>query len=504
MIAKCSSSNKNVISSENQQINFDTYKIEPFVSGMIKNTTDIVTIFIGGNMSNRTAILKKLMVATTVMTMTFGGSMTALAAEDEGNQTPVVEENPVDEGNQTPVEENQQPVVEEQNNGDQQGTVVVTIDEQAATENEKEILGNPDEAQTESETAVYEEYKESDINRFAKESGEEIHTGECYTDPETQKTPTEYAKDIEEGEEPLEPIAAGEAHITITDSSLEEGDVLEGRTEIVSYTESSSKVPLEADEESAEGTIYFVTLNSTNTSVLEGENIEAAVTVPVAQGCDDPESAVAYVDPNFGVFDPIDKVDLTYDADNGTWTVKITLKKSQNHRRIDGTEYSVSYQNYGNIYLIKYDAVKKQVVVEPAQPGEESSASEDESVIAVVDASSVATASEVSTVAPVNDYYQFNLNAAEAIRTAAYGSTVDIDAGEYVSFADFVIEEIDKRPDLTINVNYIDAANGHSQENFVIPARTAQADGTVLGESRIEEPETKFYGFKYVDGKMNS
>lgn len=455
-------------------------------------------------MSNRTAILKKLMVATTVMTMTFGGSMTAFAAEDEGNQTPIVEENPVDDGNQTPVGENQQPVVEEQNNEDQQGTVVVTIDEQAATESEKEILGNPDEAQTESETAVYEEYTQSEFTKFAKETDEEINSGENYTDPETQKTPTECAKDREEGEEPLEPIAAGEAHITITDSSLEEEDVLQERTEIVSYTESSSKVPLEADEESAKGTIYYITLNSTNTKVLNGKDIEAAITVPVAQECDDPESAVAYVDPYLGTFDPIDKVDLRYDADNGTWTVNITLKSEYSYRTINGEKYIVTYYNYGNIYLIKYDAVKKQVVVESAQPGEEPSVSEDESVIAVVDASSVATSSEVSTVAPVNDYYQFNLNAAEAIRTAAYGSTVDIDAGEYVSFADFVIEEIDKRPDLTINVNYIDAANGHSQENFVIPARTVQADGTVLGESRIEEPETKFYGFKYVDSKMNS
>ena len=81
---------------------------------------------------------------------------------------------------------------------------------------------------------------------------------------------------------------------------------------------------------------------------------------------------------------------------------------------------------------------------------------------------------------------------------------MDSEGHLYVSFADFVIEEIDKRPDLTINVNYIDAANGHSQEKMVIPARSVNTDGTVLGESRIEEPETKYYGFRYVDNKLNS
>lgn len=420
-------------------------------------------------MSKRTAILKRLMVATTVMTMTFGGSMTALAAEG-GVCT-----------------------------CDDDSTVIVVIDEQAATETEKEILGNPDEAQTESETAIYEEYTKSDINEFAKEVAEEIEPGEHFVDPETQKIATEYADDREEGEEPIDPLAEGEAHITITDSSLEDDDVLQGRTEIVAYTD-NELAPLEADEESAEATKYYVTLNSTNTKVLGDKSIETAITVPVAVGCDDPASAVAYVDPNYGLFKPVDKVNLTYDAEHGTWTVNITLRPEYCYRTINGQTYPVSYQNYGNIYMVKYDAVKKQVVVEPVQPGEEPSVNEDESVVAVFDASAL----ETSEVAPVNDYYQFNLNAAKAIREAAYGSTVDINAGEYVSFADFVIEEIDKRPDLTINVNYIDAANGHSQEQIVIPARSVNTDGTVLGESRIEEPETKYYGFRYVDNKINA
>ncbi len=420
-------------------------------------------------MSNRTAILKRLMVATTVMTMTLGGSMTALAAENGGCSC------------------------------DDDSTVVVVIDEQAATEAEKEILGNPDEAQTESETAVYEEYTTAGINEYAKEVAEEIEPGEVFVDPETQKLPTEYADDREDGEEPINPLAEGEAHITITDSSLEDEDVLQGRTEVVAYT-ANSMVPLEADEESAEATKYYVSLNSTNTKVLGNRNIETAITVPVATGCDDPASAVAYVNPNYGIFNPVDKVDLTYDAEHGTWTVNITLRSEYSYKIVNGEEKPVNYYNYGNIYMVKYDAVKKQVVVEPVQPGEEPTVNENETVIAQVDASAL----ETSEVAPVNDYYQFNLNAAKAIREAAYGSTVDINAGEYVSFADFVIEEIDKRPDLTINVNYIDAANGHSQEQIVIPARSVNTDGTVLGESRIEEPETKYYGFRYVDNKINA
>lgn len=424
-------------------------------------------------MSKRTSILKKLMIITTVMTMTLGGSMTAFAAEG-GVCT-----------------------------CDEQATVVVTVDEQAATENEKEILGNPDEQQTESETAIYEEYTKSDMDEFAKETAEEIEMGERYVDPENQKLATECADDREEGEAPIDPLAEGNAHITITDSSLEDEDVLQGRTEIIANT-TDNKIPLEADEESAEATIYFVSLNSTNTEVLDGKNIEAAVTVPVATDCDDPANAVAYVDPQLGTFDAIDKVALKYDAEHGTWTINITLKSSYSYKTIDGTDYPVSYYNYGTIYLVKYDAVKKEVVVEPVQPGVEPSSNEDETVLAVVDASGVQSSTEVSTVAPVNDYYQFNLNAAKAIREAAYGATVDIDAGEYVSFADFVIEEIDKRPDLTINVNYIDAKNGHSKEQIVIPARQVASDGTVLGESRIEEPETKYYGFRFVDTKVNA
>ena len=424
-------------------------------------------------MTKRTAILKRLMIATTVMTMTFGGSMTAFAAEG-GVCT-----------------------------CDEQTTVVVTVDEQAATEAEKEILGNPDEQQTESETAVYEEYSNKEFTEFAKEVAEEIAPGERYVDPENQKTATEYADDREEGEAPLEPLAEGEAHITITDSSLENEDVLQGRTEILAYTD-NQKAPLEADEQSAEATKYYVSLNSTNTKVLDDEKIEAAVTVPVATGCDDPANAVAYVDPQLGVFDPIEKVALTYDAENGTWTVNITLQRAYCYRIANNNEYPVTYENYTTIYMVKYDAVKKEVVVEPVQPGVEPSSNENETVLAVVDASGVESSSEVSTVAPVNDYYQFNLNAAKAIREAAYGSTVEIDAGEYVSFADFVIEEIDKRPDLTINVSYIDAANLHTREQIVIPARAVESDGTVLGESRIEEPETQYYGFRYVDSKINA
>lgn len=424
-------------------------------------------------MTKRTAILKRLMIATTVMTMTLGGSMTAFAAEG-GVCT-----------------------------CDEQATVVVTVDEQAATENEKEILGNPDEQQTESETAIYEEYTKSDMDEFAKETAEEIEMGERYVDPENQKLATEYADDREEGEAPIDPLAEGNAHITITDSSLEDEDVLQGRTEIIANT-TDNRIPLEADEESAEATIYFVSLNSTNTEVLDGKNIEAAVTVPVATDCDDPANAVAYVDPQLGTFDAIDKVALKYDAEHGTWTINITLKSAYSYKTINGTDYPVSYYNYSTIYLVKYDAVKKEVVVEPVQPGVEPSSNENETVLAVVDASGVQSSTEVSTVAPVNDYYQFNLNAAKAIREAAYGSTVEIDAGEYVSFADFVIEEIDKRPDLTINVSYIDAANLHTREQIVIPARAVESDGTVLGESRIEEPETQYYGFRYVDSKINA
>lgn len=410
------------------------------------------------------------MIITTVMTMTFGGSMTAFAAEGCGC-------------------------------GDQEIPVEVHFDEEAA-EDESRMLGNPDEAQTESETARYEEYKNSDMDDYAKETSEEIVKGENFTDPENQKTPMEYAKDREEGEAPLEPINEGEAHITITDTELDGEDVLEGRTEVVAFT-NDKQAPLNADEQSAEGTVYIVTLNTTNTTTGNG-SIEAAVTVPVASACDDPEGAVAYVDPNIGLFKPVEKVDLYYNKENGTWTVKLTLTGSQQSIVNNSGEYPVSYMNYGAIYYIKYDAVKKQVVVEPAVPGEEPSVNENETVIAAVDASGVSNSQETSTVAPVNDYYQFNLNAAKAIREAAYGATVDIDAGEYVSFADFVIEEIDKRPDLTINVNYIDAENGHSKEQIVIPARQVASDGTVLGESRIEEPETKYYGFRFVDTKVNA
>lgn len=421
-------------------------------------------------MSKRTSILKKLMIITTVMTMTFGGSMTAFAAEGCGC-------------------------------GDQEIPVEVHFDEEAA-DDESRMLGNPDEAQTESETARYEEYKNSDMDDYAKETSEEIVKGDNFTDPENQKTPMEYAKDREEGEAPLEPINEGEAHITITDTELDGEDVLEGRTEVVAFT-NDKQAPLNADEQSAEGTVYIVTLNTTNTTTGNG-SIEAAVTVPVASACDDPEGAVAYVDPNIGLFKPVEKVDLYYNKENGTWTVKLTLTGSQQSIVNNSGEYPVSYMNYGAIYYIKYDAVKKQVVVEPAVPGEEPSVNENETVIAAVDASGVSNSQETSTVAPVNDYYQFNLNAAKAIREAAYGATVDIDAGEYVSFADFVIEEIDKRPDLTINVNYIDAKNGHSKEQIVIPARQVASDGTVLGESRIEEPETKYYGFRFVDTKVNA
>lgn len=425
-------------------------------------------------MSNRTAILKRLMVATTVMTMTFGGSMTALAAEDS-----------------------------------YWDTAEVSIDEAAAAEDEKKMLGNPEEGKTESETAIYEEYEVVTYYHYAEEVAEEIEVGEEFSDPDSQKIASEYADDIEEGEYPLRPITEGEAHITITDDSLAQDDVLQGRTEVTSWPRSFN-IPLEEDEQSAYANYYTVTLNTTNTEAIADGIIEAAVTVPVAKRCDDPANAVAYADFSSGRFEPDDKISLTYNAENGTWTVHLVLTNMQIKYGNDDGEKPVTYYNFGTIYMIKYDAVKKEVVVEPVQPGVEPSSNENETILAVVDASGVESStevessSEVSTVAPVNDYYQFNLNAAKAIREAAYGSTVEIDAGEYVSFADFVIEEIDKRPDLTINVSYIDAANLHTREQIVIPARAVESDGTVLGESRIEEPETQYYGFRYVDSKINA
>jgi hypothetical protein len=89
-------------------------------------------------------------------------------------------------------------------------------------------------------------------------------------------------------------------------------------------------------------------------------------------------------------------------------------------------------------------------------------------------------------------YADFNKAAAEQIRTATQGAAVTVSTPVFISFTRAVIEQLSKRPDVTLVVKYKDPADGFANRSFTIPA------GTDL--SRLEN--SGYYGFQYIEAVL--
>lgn len=92
---------------------------------------------------------------------------------------------------------------------------------------------------------------------------------------------------------------------------------------------------------------------------------------------------------------------------------------------------------------------------------------------------------------PVTAYYLFNKNTAERIRNAKQGETVKVETALWISFHEMVLRAMADRPDVTLEVHYLDKGHKGAEKTFTIPKGT---DTVKLLD------KNGYAGFIYLDG----
>jgi hypothetical protein len=92
---------------------------------------------------------------------------------------------------------------------------------------------------------------------------------------------------------------------------------------------------------------------------------------------------------------------------------------------------------------------------------------------------------------PVTAYYLFNKNTAEKIRNAKQGETIKVDTALWISFHEMVLKAMADRPDVTLEVHYLDKGHKGAEKTFTIPKGT---DTVKLLD------KNGYAGFIYLDG----
>jgi uncharacterized protein YjdB len=95
----------------------------------------------------------------------------------------------------------------------------------------------------------------------------------------------------------------------------------------------------------------------------------------------------------------------------------------------------------------------------------------------------------VQTRVPISAYYVFNKNTTEKIRKAGQGATVYVETSRYISFHKMVMEALAERPDVTLEVSFLDEEYKGNRVTVTIPAGT---DTLSLVD------ENGFVGFLYL------
>jgi len=101
----------------------------------------------------------------------------------------------------------------------------------------------------------------------------------------------------------------------------------------------------------------------------------------------------------------------------------------------------------------------------------------------------------VQTRVPITAYYVFNKNTTEKIRKAGQGATVKIETSRWISFHKMVMEALAERPDVSLEVSFLDGEYKGNRVSFTIPAGT---DTLSLLD------ENGFSGFLYLAGKFGT
>lgn len=96
---------------------------------------------------------------------------------------------------------------------------------------------------------------------------------------------------------------------------------------------------------------------------------------------------------------------------------------------------------------------------------------------------------------PTSAYNVFNRNTAEKIKNAKQGATVKIETSRWISFHKMVMQALADRPDVSLEVSFLDGEYKGNRTSFTIPAGT---DTLSLLD------ENGFSGFLYLAGKFGT
>ena len=96
---------------------------------------------------------------------------------------------------------------------------------------------------------------------------------------------------------------------------------------------------------------------------------------------------------------------------------------------------------------------------------------------------------------PTSAYNMFNRNTAEKIKNAKQGATVKIETSRWISFHKMVMQALADRPDVSLEVSFLDGEYKGNRVSFTIPAGT---DTLSLLD------ENGFSGFLYLAGKFGT
>lgn len=96
---------------------------------------------------------------------------------------------------------------------------------------------------------------------------------------------------------------------------------------------------------------------------------------------------------------------------------------------------------------------------------------------------------------PTSAYNVFNRNTAEKIKNAKQGATVKIETSRWISFHKMVMQALADRPDVSLEVCFLDGEYKGNRVSFTIPAGT---DTLSLLD------ENGFSGFLYLAGKFGT
>lgn len=94
---------------------------------------------------------------------------------------------------------------------------------------------------------------------------------------------------------------------------------------------------------------------------------------------------------------------------------------------------------------------------------------------------------------PISAYYVFNKNTMEKIKKADKGATVKIETSKWISFHKMVMQALADRPDVSLEVSFLDGEYKGNRVSFIIPAGT---DTLSLLD------DNGFAGFLYLAGKL--